>query len=228
VIVRFPHLIRQPDHAQLAGAIMARSVALADHPRRASILHAVAEHDNGWIEEDRVPVWNPADGGVFDFISAPDELRQRVWPRGVMRLAGDPWSAALVAQHAETIYERCRPDSAWAAFFAEIDRLRGVMLGVSGLSMADLVADYVSVRLGDLISLAFCAGWTDEQRFDRWSVLRTGERVVVSPDIFGGEVVPMRVAARELPKRAFQSETELEAAWVESRTTTLIGEVAGR
>src|SRR5581483_8368207 len=48
-------LITQPDHAQLAGRIMARCAALADRPRRTSILLAVAEHDNGWAEEDAAP-----------------------------------------------------------------------------------------------------------------------------------------------------------------------------
>src|SRR5688572_20362072 len=89
-------LITQPDHAHLAGAVMARATALAPHPRRASILLAVAEHDNGWAEPDAEPIIGPS-GDVADFIAAPIVVRQGVWPRAVVRLASEPWAAALVA-----------------------------------------------------------------------------------------------------------------------------------
>ena len=56
-------LVRQPDHAHLSGAIMHRVRALDDHPRRGPILHAIAEHDNGWTEEDRAPMLAPDGGG---------------------------------------------------------------------------------------------------------------------------------------------------------------------
>ena len=63
-------LITQPDHAHLAGRIMARALALQAHPRRDSILLAVTEHDNGWAEPDAEPIIGPS-GDVADFISAP-------------------------------------------------------------------------------------------------------------------------------------------------------------
>ena len=47
---------------------------------------------------------------------------------------------------------------------------RDAMLRVSGLPLDDLLPDYVFVRLADLISLTFCTGWTDEQRFGEWTV----------------------------------------------------------
>ena len=113
-------LITQPDHAALAAAIMEHSVALADHPRRASILFAVAEHDNGWSEPDAAPLIDPATGVPLDFISAPNDVRQGVWPRGVARLADDPWAAALVAQHAIVIFNRYRSEPAWTQFLCEM------------------------------------------------------------------------------------------------------------
>ena len=71
---------------------MEHCVPLASRPRRDAILHAIAEHDNGWAEGDAAPSVNPATGQIFDFISAPIAVRQGVWPRGVARLAGDPWA----------------------------------------------------------------------------------------------------------------------------------------
>ena len=112
---------------------MEHCVPLATRPRRDAILHAIAEHDNGWAEEDAAPRVNPATGQVFDFVTAPASVRQIVWPRGVARLAGDPWAAALVAQHAITVYDRFRPESEWAPFFAEMEAARDEMLRASGL-----------------------------------------------------------------------------------------------
>ena len=95
-------LITQPDHAHLAREVMGRALPLARHPRRDAILLAVREHDNGWAEPDAEPIIGPS-GDVADFIAAPIAVRQGVWPRAVARLAGDPWAAALVAQHAITV-----------------------------------------------------------------------------------------------------------------------------
>lgn len=219
-------LITQPDHAQLAGRIMRHCVALADHPRQGAILRAIAEHDNGWAEEDAAPLADPRSGGVVDFVAAPLAVRHRVWPRAVERLSGDPWAAALVAQHAITVYDRFRPDPAWAAFFAEMEALRDRMTRTVACA-TDLLADYAFVRLGDLVSLTFCTGWTDAQRYADWTVRLSGDRVRVDPDPFGGAVIPIEIAARELPARPFRTDAELRDALARASTTVLRGAASG-
>src|SRR5918995_5056852 len=78
-------LITQPDHAALAGRIMESWTAddFAASPRRAEILGAIAKHDDGWHDVDAAPLVDPATGNFLDFIHAPDDVRQAVWPRGV-------------------------------------------------------------------------------------------------------------------------------------------------
>jgi putative acetyltransferase len=83
------------------------------------------------------------------------------------------------------------------------------------------------VRLGDLVSLVFCAGWSEEQRFAGWSVRRDGARVVVSPDPFGGEAVPMAVDAREIAREPFGSSDELRAALGHAERCRLRGLCSG-
>lgn len=232
MIVRPVHdlvlLITQPDHAHLAGTIMEHCVPLAALPRRDAILHAIAEHDNGWAEEDAAPTVNPNTGTVVDFVSAPLSVRHAVWPRGVARLADDPWAAALVAQHALTVYDRFRSEAEWTSFFAEMEAARDAMLRASGMPHDNLVADYAFVRLADLISLTFCTGWTEEQRFSYWTVQLSGTRVVVTPDAFGGAVVPIAISAKEIRNQPFRSDAELRDALNEANTTALQGEVEGR
>jgi len=218
-------LITQPDHAALAGEIMQHSVALAEHPRRSSILLAVAEHDNGWTEPDAAPLLDPATAIPFDFISAPIDIRQGVWPRGVARLAHDPWAAALVAQHAIVIFDRYRSDTAWTRFFVEMETMRREMVETSGLLLQELLADYWFLGLGDLISLTFCNGWTDVQQFDPWSVRLSGSQVVVSPDPFDGSTIPIAIEAKEIPRRRYRDETEILTELATAATTSVRGVV---
>ena len=218
-------LMTQPDHAALAGAIMQHSVALADHPRRSSILLAVTEHDNGWTEPDAAPLIDPTTAIPFDFISAPIDIRQGVWPRGVARLAYDPWAAALVAQHAIVIFHRYRGDPAWTPFFVEMETMRREMVETSGLLLPELLADYWFLGLGDLISLTFCNGWTDVQQFDPWSVRLSGSQVSVWPDPFDGSAIPIAIEAREIPRRAFRSNAELRAELATAGITAVQGVV---
>ncbi len=121
-------LITQPDHAHAARLVMEHATGLAGHQRRDDILLAVGEHDNGWAEEDARPTVDPNTAAVADFVTAPLSVRQRVWPRGVTRLAHRPWAAALVAQHAVAVYDRFRPDADWAPFFQRMETMRDALL----------------------------------------------------------------------------------------------------
>jgi hypothetical protein len=221
-------LITQPDHARLARRVMEHCVPLAARSRRDAILHAIAEHDNGWAEEDAAPRVNPDTGQVVDFVSAPISVRQGVWPRGVARLAGDPWAAALVAQHAITVYDRYHHDSEWTPFFAKMEEARDRMLRARGLPLDELLIDYVFVRLADLISLTFCTGWTDEQRFGEWTVQRFDARVVVAPDAFDGAEIPVEIQAKEVRSQPFRSDEQLREVLRETDVITVTGVVTSR
>jgi hypothetical protein len=218
-------LITQPDHARLAATIMEHCVPLASRSRRDAILHAIAEHDEGWAEEDAAPTINPATGEVVDFVNAPLSTRHAVWRRGVSRLADDPWAAALVAQHAVTVYDRYRSDPEWTSFFARMEAARDAMVRASGLPPDELADDYAFVRLADLISLTFCTGWIDEQRFAEWTVLLVGTRVVVTPNAFAGAERPMHITAKVIPARRFRSDTDLREAVSRAETRALRGSV---
>ena len=220
------HLITQPDHAALARRVMERWAPLHDAPRRASILLAIEEHDNGWSELDAAPMVDPTSGGVFDFIHIPADARQAVWPRGVARLAEeDVWAAALVAHHAVTVYDRYRNDAAWQTFFPRLEALRDDLVNTAGRSKQQLTYDYAFVRIGDLISLIFCAQWDEGQNYDDWAFRRDGDRVVVTPDAFAGRAIPVAVNARQIPSRRYENDDDLRQAVRQSPLVTLAGTV---
>ena len=225
-------LITQPDHAALARTIMAnwRTNGFPESGRRADILIAVDEHDNGWRETDAQPIVD-ASGTVLDFMTAPAEVRRGVWSRGIRRLAGSPYAAALVAQHAIHIYRRYRGEQGWDPFFAEMESARDHHLEIAGHRNQDeLRRDYVFLRIADLASLSFCCGWTETQTDDSGSghaVRLEGTRLIITPDPFGGRQVPIAVPGRELPARV-ESQDAAAAAFAAAKPTMLSGIVSGQ
>ena len=222
-------LITQPDHAALAGRIMREwTTGLLDSSRRDDILRAVEEHDNGWREVDRGPILD-ASGRILDFVTAPDDVRQGVWPRAIERLAGFPYTAALVAQHAAYVYSRYRSRPEWTAFFTDMDARRDEHLArLPGASLDELLCDYEAVRLGDLISLVFCNAWTDPQAHGRYEIRLDGDDVVVTPDPFAARSVVIDIEARELPNHPFASAADARRAFDTAPRRTLSGRIRGR
>lgn len=206
-------LISQPAHAALAGRIMDHWRPLRREPRSASIRLAIAQHDNGWREPDTTPTLDEA-GRVADFVHIAGPVRQAVWPRGVGRLeATDPWAAALVAQHAVTVYARFRTDPDWLGFFSTMETARDRLAARAGFGEAALRHDYAYVRLGDLISLTFCTGWSEEQSYDGWRVrLEDPQRVSITPGELEPAKLPIAVETIPLPAASFPSRRKLHAA----------------
>jgi hypothetical protein len=220
--------ITQPDHAALSGRIMQHVVSLRNHPRAASILLAIGEHDNGWAEPDQAPTVNPATGEPIDFITAPPEVRQGVWPRGVARLSSEPWAAALVAHHAVAVYDRYRGDPAWREFFARMEATRDALGRAAGPKFETLLADYRYVRLGDLLSLMICAGWTEAQEFDKWTLAwREGDLSVI-PWPFDVKSLEVAVPAKRLRVARYGSDDELRGAIAAAPVEQLHGAIANK
>jgi hypothetical protein len=205
------HLVTQPDHAALAARLMAEWPPLAGASRRADILTAIEHHDRGWGESDAAPTVDAATGRIRDFIGAPIAIRQGVWPVSVRLLAGTPWAAALVAHHAVTVYGRFRADEAWQAFFPAMTALRDEYLARAGGELAVLEADYVHVRLGDLLSLVFCTGASQPEYFGPWTIRLHGTRLQVQPSALRMDV-PFTVAACEIADVAYPDDVALQTA----------------
>lgn len=227
------HLITQPDHAALAVKLMRawQRDGLVRSGRRAEILIAIEEHDNGWLEPDAAPMVDEAAGTVRDFVTAPDEVRRGVWPRAVRRLMGAPYAAALVAQHAVHVYRRYRSDPAWDAFFKEMEGLVEHHLGAAGMRSHDeLRRDYRFLRIADLASLTWCCAWSGAQTDDSgsgYTVHISDGRLVISPDPFEGKEIRFEVPARELPASGL-TQASAAACWARAPRVPLSGKAGGQ
>lgn len=224
-------LITQPDHAALAAHIMRHWAAdgLLVSPRLADILQAVEAHDNGWREVDAAPLVDETTGRILDFIHVPDEVKRGVWPRAVEQLRAMPYAAALVAQHSIHVYARNRTSADWTAFFLEMEEARNRCLRQTpSATLEELLHDYAFVRLGDLMSLTFCNGWTGPQTDEYGYAIRLSDaHLSVSPDPFGGQRVPFEIAACELADRPFRSAADAQRAMVTAPRITLTGLTMG-
>jgi hypothetical protein len=223
-------LITQPDHAALAGAVMGawQSRPLPEGPVRDLVLLATREHDNGWHEEDAAPLVDERTGRVLDFMSAPETVRQGIWPRGVARLASTPYAAALVAQHALTVHDRYRPLAAWRPFFERMESARNeALLRAAPRTMEDLGRDYFFVRMGDLVSLTFCNGWREPQRLEDYELRLEGPRLTVRPDPFDGREVLLSIEARQLPRHRYTSRVDARETFRSAPRVTITGVALG-
>jgi hypothetical protein len=223
-------LITQPAHAELAGRVMGawQANGLRTSTTREAILLATREHDFGWTEPDAAPIIDGHSGRILDFINAPDAIRQAVWPRSVDHLRRQPYAAALVAEHALTIYERYRELPEWDPFFAGMEQAREEALArAAPATKDDLARDYFFVRAGDLISLAFCNAWRVTQRFGEYHVRVEGTRLLISPDPFDGAAIPLTVTARALPNRRYASREDGAVEYQRAAGVALEGLLVG-
>jgi hypothetical protein len=153
-------VVTQADHARLAAEILAlfRLPELTGHPRRAELLFAVAEHDNGWWEADAAPRLDPKSGGPLDFRGVAHAERLEIWRRGVARHAAlRPYAAALLANHFFRLLTLWHREGEDRAALEEFQRLRDEHLAASGRTAAELAADEGWLELADTLSLALCA-----------------------------------------------------------------------
>ncbi len=224
-------LITQSDHAALAAQIIAawRRDGLPTAPRRESVLLATRDHDNGWEAEDRAPSIAPATGKILDFIDISPEVKRRVWPRAIDRLRHDPYAAALVAEHAITVYDRYRLDPSWLDWFGYMEAAGASALDLAApLTRDDVRRDYPFVRLGDLASLTFCNRWTADQQFGDYQMsLETDTRLIIDPDPFDGATLPLTIAGRHVSAKPFTSTDEASAAYAAAPMLTLHGTAVG-
>lgn len=222
--------LSQPDHAVLAGRL-AEAWAADGFPGRRTrdrVIEAVCRHDTGWTAEDRAPRFDAATHGPHGFVTAPLEVRQGAFLRGVEELApADAYIAALVAQHGLTVYRRFQHDPAWAAFFPALedrrDHLCGEVLADAGAAPFTFLQDYTVLGLCDLFSLVFCNGWREPHLMEGYEAVLEGDRLVVTPDPFAGVVVELDAPARALPLRPYWSQEDLDAAWADAEPARLTG-----
>jgi len=224
-------LITQPEHAALAARIMRQwdDKHFPESSRKASILHAIEQHDCGWAEIDEALVVHEATGQLLDFLQVSDAVKRDTSSRGIEQLSSDPYAAALVTQHRLHVYRRNAEHPGWTTFMADLTAARDAYLRAAGhTSLGELVSDYALVRAGDLASLAFCNNWTDVDPDGCGYAMRLqGTSLFVSPDPFGGRTIEIAIDAREIANQSFSSAADARRVVAAAKIVMLRGLVSG-
>ena len=203
--------ITQPGHAWFSGEILSlwRTHGLPDNPRRAGILFAAREHDNGWWEADAAPRCDPASGRPVDFLAIPREERIGIWRRGTARFAREhPYASLLITRHARTLHADRRGQEDWDGFLEHLDELEQRLLQELGVAEETVADDYRLLDLADLVSLAACNRW--RQPFARHGLhgeLRDGT-LHLDPFPLAGATT-FRIPCRRIPGRRFTGDADL-------------------
>ncbi len=214
-------LITQPGHAHFAAELLSlwRAGGLPEHPRRADLLFAAREHDNGWREADAAPRWDAERGRPHDFLSLPVRDRIEIWERGTCRFATErPYAALLVTRHALQLFGGRRGEEEWASLLAFLTDFESSLMAESGVSRKDLETDSRWIDLADLVSLAGCGGWQDpvEQspmehhgwRIEPRDMDGRVRSVALDPFPLAGATT-FRVPCRRIPNRAYRGDADL-------------------
>jgi hypothetical protein len=215
--------ITQPDHAWFSGEILSlwRTHGLPDNPRRAEILFAAREHDNGWREADAAPLCDPATGQPVDFIAMPREDRIAIWKRGTTRFAGEhPYATLLITRHALSLHADRRGQDDWDGFLEHLDELEESLLQKLGVAEETVAGDYRLLDLADLVSLAVCNRW-------RQPFVRHGLRGEIHDGTLHLDPFPLagattfRIPCRRIPERRFAGDADLGAELAAARWEAL-------
>ena len=210
-------LITQPDHAALAGSLMAlwRGDGLPNHPHRGELLLAIREHDNGWREVDAAPRVNTETGRPLAFHELSHEDRIGLWRRGVRRYAVErPFAAQLILRHALAIHQPYWDSEDWGEFRGELAELELELRERSPVAPSLVESSYRFVEFADTLALGACGalgahhgkesiggGYRFEVEFGR---------IGLAPFPLAGATT-LGVAYRELPKGPFDSAAGLGA-----------------
>lgn len=204
-------LVTQPDHARFAAELIGlfRWPELARHPRRAALLVAIREHDNGWQEADAAPHIDPETGWPCGFRRLPPAARLEVWRRGVERQAADrPYSSLLVCEHALRLHAGRAADGTWRDFLAELGERRGELLAACGLTDSERAGDYGWLELGDAVSLAVAEGEPRSVARPALGARCRAGRVELDPFPLAGATT-FRLPCRRIPARRYRGEGDL-------------------
>jgi hypothetical protein len=232
--------IPQVDHAEVAGAVLDawRADGWPERATREATRHATRHHDDGWLEEDAAPTVDPRTGRPHDFLSLPLDRRLAVWLRSAERVGeASAYAAALVCQHGAALARAFGHDRLMQAMEDARDRwFTGPARPAQVAGLVDppadqrliFLRDYTLLALADLVSLLFCLGEPTAVARDGYDVkVHDTRRVLVSPDPFGGRVVPLSVRGRRLAARHYDSDDELRQALEAAPDSVISGQLAG-
>lgn len=210
-------IITQPDHACFASELLSlwRAGRMPDHSRRADLLFAVREHDNGWREEDAAPRLDPRGDRPVDFRNLPSREREELWRRAILRYAAErPYVALVIAEHAR--YLSSVAQESWNDLLQHIDTARSGWLAAAGVSEETILEDARILRMVDTLSLALCQSSSEFLADPRHRAQVAGDSLFLNPFPLAG-ATSFRIPCRYISKQIYSGDRQLAVTLASAR-----------
>ncbi len=237
-------LIRQPDHARLAGEFARRwgnALFPEPQPRDQAIL-GISFHDEGWVEQDALPQRNPATGAPRQFLELSAGEFLPIWKRSIRRgYEHGPAAGWLVSWHFSELAKMrlARPETpatdraAFASFVEKQEKSREQALAHIMLhGHEQLMACGKLLQFCDLLSLYACLGADAPLAAPQSFLLHSGEEQRIRLELHHGDIrlVPypfdvsemrLSVPAWRLSRARFESDQELHNDFLSAKEEKL-------
>lgn len=152
-------LITQHDHAQVSGTLLSswRSEWLVESERKQDLIYAAYEHDRGWIDLDRFPLWNDADHQPFSFRDFPANIRFLYYVKGLNEIQQvNEYDALICSLHFTTLARRFMNDDTNKFINHEQERQTRLQKRLGVVDQAQLQIHLNTLMLCDELSLFVC------------------------------------------------------------------------
>jgi hypothetical protein len=130
-------------------------------------------------------------------------------------------------EHALHLFRDHRGEAEFEAFMEQMEASRERSLADAATSLDVLTGDYFFLRMGDLLSLTFCNGWTEPRGDGAYSARVEGARLTIEPDPFGGREIQVAIRARRVERRPYASPDDVATAFAEAPVELLAGVAGG-
>lgn len=242
--------IPQREHARLAAEVALgwRAPVCPDGVTWPDIVRAVYHHDDGWEDWDRDPQLDPATKELRSFTDMRLEDSTVLWRESVLACRDKPaydgaphhpaapiWVARhfahLVEQAARHHPENTGRQECSRLFLEFADEVETEILqqhgAAAGLSPEALEFGYHAVRWFDLVSLNLCLVTTSDDvtlESPGWGPMIyrfSNEQSTLRPWRLAQDSLSLRVPARRLTSRTFESPRAFDVAWLSAEAVDI-------
>ncbi|MCT8137946.1 DUF3891 family protein [Anaerobacillus sp. CMMVII] len=238
-------LFEQHEHAKVCGEFAQawKDEYFDGNEKRESVLYAIYEHDNGWIELDQRPLLNKETKLPHSFIDYPLSPKLEAYTKGINYIEQhDEYAALICSLHYASFFERYT-NGRGEVFLAQERKRQRKLLQVLTVEKETLQFHYDLLQFCDNLSLYLCMNEPGVDKKNEFSWFKRGfqqrfhfnqkrriiahwldkNTVSVEDFPFSCELTVSMGYKKIKKNRILSLEKEYEAAENQQRVITLVG-----
>ncbi|WP_161568286.1 DUF3891 family protein [Anaerobacillus alkaliphilus] len=169
-------LFEQHEHARVCGELarLWRDDYFIGHKYKDSVIYAIDEHDNGWIELDQYPLVNEETKLPYSFVDYPLTPKLEAYVNGINRIAEcDPYAGLICSLHYASFFEHYT-NGRGQDFLCQERRRQNKLRQYVSVNFASLKFHYDLLQFCDNLSLYLCMNDPGVNKEEEFSWFRRG------------------------------------------------------